>query len=556
MKNFINKIKLYAVKHKIISTVILIVIILVGYFGYHKLTSTSGDTRYITAKVSKGTIIASVSGTGQVSDVNQVDLKPKASGDVVYIGVQNGQKVGAGALLVQLDTKDAQKTVRDAQTNLDSANLSLTKIKIQDSETNMNSTLSKTYDDGFSAVTNTFYDLNSILTGLDAMLATNNLSDNAARTDSNIAKADRDNALNAYYAAKTAFDKNNTDYRLLNNNSPKADIENIIKETYDTTKLLGNAIKSASDFVDFMARGSSNASAFTSYQTTLSTYITTTNGHLSALLAATTNINNNKDSSQNNSLDIQSAQLSVQQKENTLQDAKDNLSDYSVRTPFAGTITNFNIKKSDSVTPITVVGTLITTEQLALVSLNEVDVAKIKIGQKATLTFDAIPDLTISGVVSEIDSIGTVAQGVVTYNIKINFDTQDERVKPGMSVSAAIITDIKQNVLAVPNSAIKSSNGQSYVESFGYQLPAPTDGLLGSISKTAPSKIPVEVGLSNDSETEITSGINEGDEIVTRTILPSATAPAAAAPSLFGSGGGARPAAGGGFGGGARTPAR
>ena len=89
------------------------------------------------------------------------------------------------------------------------------------------------------------------------------------------------------------------------------------------------------------------------------------------------------------------------------------------------------------------------------------------------------------------------------------------------------------------------------MESFGGPLLPPTDGFLGSISKIAPNKIPVEVGLTNDSETEIISGINEGDEIVTRTILPSSTAPTAAAPSLFGGGGGAR---GGAAGGGARIP--
>ncbi len=545
MKNFIDKIKSYVLKHKIISAVILIVIISIGYFGYRKLTSTSGDTRYITAKVSKGTIIASVSGTGQVSDINQIDLKPKISGDVVYLSVKNGQKVAAGAMLLGLDTKDAQKAVRDAQANLDSANLALAKVKIQDSNENISTSLAKAYDDGFNTVTNTFFDLNSILKGIDNLLAQNSLSDNVIRSNGGSPSTYRDNAETAYFKAKSAFDQNNIDYRKLSNSSPKTDIENIIKETYDTTKLLANAIKSTSDFVDFMAKDSSNSSTFTSYQTTLSTYTNTNNGHISDLLTATTSINNNKDSSQNSSLDIESAQLSVQQKENALQDAKDNLSDYSVRAPFAGTITNFNIKKSDSITPSTVVGTLITTQQLALVSLNEVDVAKIKIGQKATLTFDAIPDLTISGVVSEIDSIGTVAQGVVTYDIKINFDTQDDRVKPGMSVSAAIITDIKQDVLTVPNSAVKSTNGQSYVESFGAPLPPPTDGLLGSISKIPPNKIPVEVGLTNDSETEIISGINEGDEIVTRTILPSATTPAAAAPSLFGGAGGARGGAGG-----------
>jgi multidrug efflux pump subunit AcrA (membrane-fusion protein) len=121
-----------------------------------------------------------------------------------------------------------------------------------------------------------------------------------------------------------------------------------------------------------------------------------------------------------------------------------------------------------------------------------------------------------------------------------------------MSVTAAIITDIKQDVLVVPNSAVKSQGGESgtsYVESFDAPLPAPSDGLIGSISKNIPNKIPIEVGLSNDSQTEVASGLKEGDEIITRTILPTSGNTTAAAPSLFG--GGNRGAAGGG----ARIPA-
>ena len=117
-------------------------------------------------------------------------------------------------------------------------------------------------------------------------------------------------------------------------------------------------------------------------------------------------------------------------------------------------------------------GTIITAQELATIVLNEVDVAKVKLGEKATLTFDAIPDLTIAGQVSEIDSVGTVSQGVVNYNVKISFATQDDRVKSGMSVDATIITDIAQNVVVVPNGAIKTANnGTAMSRSLTLRLP-------------------------------------------------------------------------------------
>ncbi|MDD5433706.1 MAG: hypothetical protein PHE77_03610, partial [Candidatus Pacebacteria bacterium] len=61
---------------------------------------------------------------------------------------------------------------------------------------------------------------------------------------------------------------------------------------------------------------------------------------------------------------------------------------------------------------------------MAEISLNEVDVAKVKIGQRAIITFDAIDELEITGKVEDVDTIGTVSQGVVSYNVKIIFDTQ------------------------------------------------------------------------------------------------------------------------------------
>lgn len=539
MKNYFQKIKLYISSHKVISIVVLIIILALGYWGYKKFTNTTGDIRYITAKVEKGTIIASVSGSGQVSALNQIDVKSKASGDVIYLSKKNGDAVSQGTLIAQLDTKDIQKSIRDAELNLESAKISLEKLKIEKSNENISADLVKAYDDGFNTVSDTFLDLPTIVTGLEDLLGENIFSDNAARISGKTAQSYRELAETTYYNAKKAFETNRKFYRTLNQDSVKEDIEKVIKQTYETTKIFSDAIKNMINFVDYLSEDSGNSSPFTSFQTTLSTYTNTINTHLTNLLTAETNINDNKDSSLNADLDIQSSELTVKQKENALQDAKDNLSDYFIRAPFGGVISTIDIKKGDTISTSTIVATLITNQQIAEISLNEVDVAKIKIGQKANLAFDAIPDLSISGIVAEIDSVGTVSQGVVTYIVKISFDTQDERIKPAMSVSSAIITDMKQNVLIIPNSAIKSMPARqaeqskiNYVENFNTPLLPSTNGLIGFISKVAPKKIPVEVGISNDLQSEIISGIKEGDEIVTRTILP--TTMTTTAPSIFG----------------------
>lgn len=538
MKNLFNKTRLYILAHKVIGVILLIVILLLAYFIYKKITNVSGENRYITSVVEKGTIISSVIGTGQVSALDEIDIKPKISGEIVYIGVKTGDKVNKGRVIAKIDSEDLEKNIRDAEISLQGAKISLEKFKLQNSNENMNADLLKSYDDGFTKISDTFLDLPEIMTGFDHLLGESLLSDNSARMSGNTARDYRNQAEILYYGANKAFNTNRENFRLLDRNSEKIEIEKVINETYNTVKLVSDAIKSMRNFVDYLAEDSDNSSVYNSFQDTLSSYTGTINGHVSNLLSIKTDIKNYKDAFPSTDLDLQSSQLAVTQKENTLQDLKDKLSDYYVNAPFDGTIATIDIKKTDSVTSSTVVSTLITKKQIAEISLNEVDMASIKIGEKATLTFDAVLGLTISGEVYEIDSIGTESQGVVTYNVKIAFDTEDSRIKPGMSVSASIITDIKQDVLSVPNSAIKSQNDLSYVEMFDNPLEKSGDNLLGSISNVLPKKINVEIGISNDSQTEIISGLKEGDEIVSRTVLPTSTTTKTSAPSIFGGSGG------------------
>lgn len=148
----------------------------------------------------------------------------------------------------------------------------------------------------------------------------------------------------------------------------------------------------------------------------------------------------------------------------------------------------------------------------ASVSINEVDAPNVKADQKVSMTFDAIEGLTSTGKVEQISTVGTNSSGVVTYPATISFDSIDGRIKPQMSITATITTDVKQDVLMVSNSAVKyNSDSTHYVVKM-------VDG--------KPVNTTVEVGSSNDSDTEIKSGLSEGDTVVTKTISANSTATA------------------------------
>lgn len=167
---------------------------------------------------------------------------------------------------------------------------------------------------------------------------------------------------------------------------------------------------------------------------------------------------------------------------------------------------------------------------LALFNFSEIDVSKIKIGQKATVTLDAITDKTFTGKVVSIDKIGQVVSNVTNYPVIVQLDTNSEDLLPNMSTTANVIIETKDNVLFVPSQAIQTVSGQ------------PTVRVLkaGQIQQ-----ISIETGISGDNETEVTLGLSKGDEVIVGT---TGTSNQQGGVSPFGGFGG------GSFGGGALRP--
>jgi len=530
--------------------------------GYQGLAQDGEAIQYTTAAVERGTLISSISGSGQVSASDQVDVKSEVSGDVVYLGVKNGQEVRAGQLLAQIDSHNAQKAVRDAETALETAQLELEKllepvdeldllkaennlIRAKESKQEAEDDLPKTYEDGFNNIANTFLDLPSIMSGLQGILLNSDFSDNQWNIDYYADKVDsydsrilkyKEKARSNYRITRDNYEQSFDDYKETSRYSDSATIEALIDQTYETTKDIAETVKSIKNFIDFYEDIASQhdlgiPSPVATHQSSLESYTSITNSHLSSLLSIQQTVGNSKKAiidaersieelelsledlkAGTDDLDIRAKKIAIQQKEDALLDAQQDLVKYYVRAPFDGLVAEVNVKKGESISS-GAVATLITKQKVAEITINEIDTAVVKVGQKATIAFDAVEDLTITGEVAEIDTLGTVTQGVVTYDVKIVFDTQDERIKPGMSMSASIITEMKQNVLMVQNSAIKSEGDWQYVE---------------ILENGNARRQPIETGLSNDLYTEVISGVEEGAQVVTGQSSISSTAQSSA----------------------------
>jgi len=154
---------------------------------------------------------------------------------------------------------------------------------------------------------------------------------------------------------------------------------------------------------------------------------------------------------------VASAEQSLISAQADLANQRSNAAERRVISPIDGTVNAVNIKNGDDLSKVSsgssrlvpiIIGDLGTMK--AQVQVNEVDIANVSMGQEVVLTLDALNGVEMTGKVEKMDSLGTVASGVVTYNVTIDFDSLDERIKPEMSVSASIITDVKQDFCWFP----------------------------------------------------------------------------------------------------------
>lgn len=140
------------------------------------------------------------------------------------------------------------------------------------------------------------------------------------------------------------------------------------------------------------------------------------------------------------------------------------------------------------------------------VSLTEIDVPKVKVGNKVTVTLSAFSDKTYTGKIVAIDTTGTVSSGVVSYPVTITLDSGAPDIFANMSATANILTDFKEGVLIVPNGAVVTVNGETFIR---------------TLVNNQLTNIPVVTGLISDTQTEIVSGIDEGQNVVTSVVSSS-----------------------------------
>lgn len=466
---------------KIISTVLtgLLVFLIAaggGYFGYQRFVPRATTVVPTTTRSTRGSISQVVTSSGTTVATTQAALGfantsgSTSSGKLLSLSVAVGDDVVAGQELARLDTRTLETTLLQQKAGLASAQAALSKTLAGATDSDLTAARASVVS-AQAAVTKAQNDL----TALQRPKNSDELASAAAALEK---------ARAALQTAQTAYDQ--VAWR--------------------------NDAGSTSAAVTLQTATADYNSALAAYNIAVAPPKDTDVAN-AQLVVNTANSNLDSAQAKLNSLlagplpqDVASSQASVDSAAAQLANAQLNLDQAVLKAPFNGRISTITNAPGETVTGNFI--TLVDTSRMRVdVSVDETDVAKVKTGQNVNVTLTAFGGLVLTGTVSSVSPVATIVSGVSTFPVRIALNTNGQTVLSGLNASVAIVIATKTNVVLVATRALQQT-GQT--RSVRVEQP---DGTI--VTR------PVQTGLSDDTQTEIVSGLQEGETVVIPTTTTS-----------------------------------
>ena len=435
-------------KAKTIVIIALIVIVIAGIVTFSVLRAQSGYVKVVTGRVQRGSIVSTVSGTGEIKPKTYVNVGATAFGRITNLYVHEGDQVKKGQLLATIENVQAKAGVDAQQATISSA---------------------KTDVASYSAAENT------------------------AEATVEHSKADLEQKKLDFDRAKELFKE-----------------QLISKQDYDSKK--------AAYDTDVATLAQSQAALIQSRAQT------------------------------------RSAQGKVQEANATLRTTYDTLNKTTSVAPFNGIVTNLPVRQGETV----VVGiqnaegsTLMTLADMSVITaevkVDETDIVDLKMGQNADVTVDALPGKIFKGHVTQIgDQAILRSTGIATsqsttgtqeakdFKVVVTLDDPSAELRPGLSATAKITTAQQADVISIPIQALTMRKPSELVRDAKGNAPKADASAPPAQQSSAPDVaqqgvflladdhgklkvkfVPVKTGITGATDIEVTSGVKQGDEIVT-----------------------------------------
>lgn len=428
--------------------VVLVVVVLALVVGLPRLSADPNTPALNTALVRRGTLIATVSSTGAISPLREAQLAFNTTGALVKLNVKQGDTVTANQVLAALDTRELELQLTQAEASLAAAQAKFDQLN------------NPSPADSAAAQAN--------VAAAEAALAQ---LKSPNPNEVTMAKSDLDKAAAAVARAQSDYDRIGGASNPYIGMLPQALALQQATSDYQKAQAAFNAKFSPTDSQLKQAQASVEQAR-------------------SQLARLTPTLN-----------DLKSAQANVDQARAARDLAKTRLDYAVIKAPFDGIVTHIDADLGSTLTAGRAwLGVADPSELRVKVNIDETDIARIKPGQAVAIRLSAYPDSEIAAQVTEVAAIATSVQGVVNYIVTVTLKPGNVPVRIGMTADANIVIAKKDNLLLVPNEAVRAASNKRYVT------------ILKGPNQT--QEIEVKLGMSNDVDTEVISGLTEGQPVV------------------------------------------
>lgn len=477
------------------------------FWGYHFFGAKNSDSEFV--EVKKGNVVQQVSVTGKVKPAESAKLAFQNSSKVVRIDIAVGDKVYIGQVLAVLDNAEVsaqlagveaklaelKKGTRAEEIQIKDVKVANTRVSLVDAKKNLVDKIKDAYIKADDAVRNKADQLfNNPTSATPTHKYT--VANTQFKSDTEGQRTLVEGILDNWKISTDGIsvDKNLSEY------TGEAEVANRAVGLFlDKISLVVNGFTAGSEMTQAILDG---------YKTDISTARTNVSSATNALSVAVEKLRSAESSLALAEQELALAKAGTISEQITAQEAvvaqyQAQLSKTILRSPINGIVTKKDIELGEMATANTNVISVISESEFEMeANIPEADIAKVKVGNLANVTLDAYSgDIIFPAKVTEIEPAETMVEGVATYKTTFQFLNKDERIKSGMTANIDIMTAKKENVLLVPSRAISGKAGERFV--------------MVDEGGSALVERKIEIGLKGvDGDTEVLSGLSEGEKIV------------------------------------------
>ena len=483
--------------------------------AYHLTAGAKADEvqTYIEAEATRQDIQKTLSATGTIQPANQYDVTSSVQGDVLSCTFEEGDTVKKGDTLYEIDKTDAQNQIEQA------------KLQLEQSRNSYNQTAESLNDLTVTSkksgmITELYVEVGDEVQAGAKIADVRDSSVMELRVPFNSADVSK------FGVGSTATVTMDSSFETLTGSVTSIDAQETVLDGYQIVKYVtirvnnpGGLSTSSAATATVGGVACNQGANFTCLsESTITADASGTVASLSVSEGSRVSVGSviAKLSSTSTENQITNSKLSLEQQQLSYQNTVDKLDDYTITAPIDGTIITKNIKVGDTLDATNGQTTLAVIYDMSYltfdISLDELDVNEVAVGQTVNITCDSLTDAgTFEGTVTKVSVAGTTSNGVTTYPVTVRIDSAPDGLLPGMNVDATIVVEESTDALTIPVAAVQRGN-TVYVKDDSAKN---TDNTMvgGTVLPDGWREATVETGLSDDSNIEITSGLSEDDVV-------------------------------------------